>query len=211
MNILCIGDIVGRPGREAVDGLLPQLKKEFAVDLVIANGENSAGGAGITTRTAEQLFEFGCNVITTGDHVWDKSDIIELLGQNKNVLRPANFPQGAPGEGWGVFQTAEGQKIGVINLLGRVFMRYNVNCPFRQLTEIVDIIKQQTSIILVDIHAEATSEKVALGFFIDGKVSAVVGTHTHIQTADEKNFTERNRFYNRFGNDRAVSFRDWSK
>ncbi len=186
MNILCIGDIVGRPGREAVDGLLPQLKKEFAVDLVIANGENSAGGAGITTRTAEQLFEFGCNVITTGDHVWDKSDIIELLGQNKNVLRPANFPQGAPGEGWGVFQTAEGQKIGVINLLGRVFMRYNVNCPFRQLTEIVDIIKQQTSIILVDIHAEATSEKVALGFFIDGKVSAVVGTHTHIQTADEK-------------------------
>ena len=186
MNILCVGDIVGRPGRNALAGLLTDLKKEFKLDFVIANGENSAGGSGITSRVANELFELGCDCLTTGDHVWDKSEILTFLPTVENLLRPANFPVGTPGRGWCVCETQNGYKIGVINLLGRVFMRYNVNCPFRELTSIVDEIKKATPIIVVDIHAEATSEKVALGLFIDGKVSAVFGTHTHVQTADEK-------------------------
>ncbi len=186
MNILCIGDIVGRPGRNTLAGLLSGLKEEFKVDFVIANGENSAGGSGITSRTANQLFELGCDVLTTGDHVWDKQEILPYLSTIDHILRPANFPPGTPGRGWCIRQTAMGQKIGVINLLGRVFMRYNVNCPFRELIAVAEEIKKQTAVIIVDMHAEATSEKVALGLFIDGKVSAVVGTHTHVQTADEK-------------------------
>ena len=175
MNILCIGDIVGRGGRNTVQGLLPSLKEEFKLDFIIANGENSAGGSGITSRIANHLFELGCDVLTTGDHVWDKSEVIPYLTVNENILRPANFPPETPGRGWCIRQTVSGQKIGVINLLGRVFMRYNVNCPFRELTAIVEQIKKVTPVIVVDIHAEATSEKVALGLFIDGGVSAVVG------------------------------------
>jgi len=186
MNILCIGDIVGRPGRTAVEKLLPALKEEFHLDMVIANGENAAGGSGITPRVANHLFNLGCDVLTTGDHIWDKSEIQEFLNTTETLLRPANFPSGAPGRGWCVYQSAQGQKIGVINLLGRVFMRYNIDCPFQKLAKIVENLKKETPILVVDMHAEATSEKIALGWFSDGKVSAVVGTHTHVQTADEK-------------------------
>ena len=186
MRILCIGDIVGQAGRDVLVNLLALIKKELNIDFTIANAENAAGGSGITPRIAEQLFQTGCDVLTLGDHVWDRQEIIEYLGTRENILRPANFPDGTPGKGWCIRTAANGQKVGVINLLGRVFMRYNVDCPFRTLQGIVTQLKKETSIIVVDIHAEATSEKVAMGLFIDGQVSGMVGTHTHIQTADEK-------------------------
>ena len=186
MKILCIGDVVGRPGREAIGGLLPKLKEELKIDLAVVNAENSAGGAGISPRIANQLFKMGCDVITLGDHTWDKREVYEYLTETKNIIRPLNFPPGAPGKGWCIAQTPSGVKIGIINLLGRVFMRYNIACPFQELKTAVDEIRKETPNIIVDMHAETTSEKVALGFFIDGQVSAVVGTHTHVPTADER-------------------------
>jgi len=186
MKILCIGDIVGKPGREAVDSLLSGLKKEFNVDFIMANAENSAGGFGTTPRIANELFRFGCHVLTMGDHVWDKEDLKEFLNTEKKIVRPANFPDGTPGRGWSIIETDNGVKVGIINLLGRVFMRYNVKCPFAELKAIVEDLKKQVKIIIVDFHAEATSEKIALGHFIDGEISAIVGTHTHVQTADEQ-------------------------
>ena len=186
MNILCIGDIVGEPGREAVVKLLKGLKEEFAIDFVVANAENSAGGAGLTERIARHLLKEGCDCLTLGDHTWDQKEIESYLPQTDQVIRPANFPEGTPGLGWCIQTTSGGIKVGVINLLGRVFMRYHLECPFRTLQKIVDQIRKETPIIVVDMHAEATSEKVALGHFIDGQVSVVFGTHTHIQTADEK-------------------------
>lgn len=186
MNILCVGDIVGQAGRDAVKELLPELKKELALDAVIANGENAAAGFGLTPRLANQLFEAGCDVLTMGDHAWDKQELWEYYAQQEKLLRPANFPSGVPGKGWYVHETPSGAKLGIINLLGRVFMRYNVDCPFKKLEEIVSQVKKQTNVIVVDMHAEATSEKVALGYFVNGKVSAMVGTHTHVQTADER-------------------------
>lgn len=186
MNILCIGDIVGKPGRLALEGTLAGLKKEFRIDFVAANAENAAGGAGLTSKIAKELFKAGCDVLTLGDHVWDQKELEAYLDQTDAVIRPANFPDGTPGKGWCVQKTASGQKVGVVNLLGRVFMRYHLECPFRTLERIVEQIRRETPVVIVDMHAEATSEKVALGHFIDGRVSAVFGTHTHIQTADEK-------------------------
>ncbi len=187
MNILCIGDIVGKSGREAVRQLLPGIKEEFKIDVVIANAENCAGGMGVTSRLARNLFSYGCDILTLGDHVWDKDEIKEFLNGSDNIIRPANFPEGAPGRGSCIFQLRSGEKIAVVNLLGRVFMRYNVTCPFLELRNLVKVVKEQNvRTVIVDMHAEATSEKVAIGHFIDGEVSAVVGTHTHIQTADEK-------------------------
>ena len=186
MNILCIGDIVGKPGRAALEELLPALKKEFQIDFTVVNAENAAGGAGLTPKIAQELFKAGCDVLTLGDHVWDQKELGEYLGQTDAVIRPANFPEGTPGRGWCIKKTASGQAVGVVNLLGRVFMRYHLACPFRTLEYIVEQIRKETPVIIVDMHAEATSEKVALGHFVDGRVSAVFGTHTHIQTADEK-------------------------
>jgi len=187
MNILCIGDIVGRPGREALRQVLPALKKEHNVDFVIANAENSSGGSGLTPKNADELFSFGIDVITMGGHVWDKPEILPYLQEHsQKIIRPANFPDGVPGAGWTIATAANGVKVGVINLLGRTFMRYNILCPFLALQNIVAQIKPQAPVMMVDMHAEATSEKVALGHFADGKVSCVFGTHTHIQTADEK-------------------------
>lgn len=185
MKILCIGDIVGEPGRIAVQKLLAGLKKEFGVDTTIVNAENSAGGSGVTPKIAEELFKSGCDVLTLGDHTWDKGEIKEYLNECRYIVRPANFPDGAPGKGVCIFENRAGQKVGVINLLGRTFMRYNVNCPFRELKTIVSHLKKDVPVIIVDMHAETTSEKKAMGHFIDGEVSAVVGTHTHVQTADE--------------------------
>jgi len=186
MNILCIGDIVGKPGRHAVESLLVDLKEQYEVDFVIANGENSAGGSGLTAKTSEQLLHCGCDVLTSGDHIWDQKDFKEYLDATQQVIRPANFPNGAPGKGWTIRESAAGVKVGVINLLGRVFMRYQVDCPFRELESIIAKIKKVTPIIIVDMHAETTSEKNAMGHFADGKVSAIFGTHTHIQTADDR-------------------------
>ncbi|MDD4980422.1 MAG: TIGR00282 family metallophosphoesterase [Candidatus Omnitrophica bacterium] len=185
MNILFIGDIVGNPGREAVKQLLPGLKKEFNLDFVIANAENSAGGSGITPKIAEELFQAGVNVLTSGDHIWKKREIFEIIGQEERILRPVNFPSGVAGRGWGLFKLENGLKIGVINVNGRVFMEA-LECPFKTTRQAIEALAKDTKVIIVDIHAEATSEKVALGWYLDGEASAVLGTHTHIQTADEK-------------------------
>lgn len=185
MNILFIGDIVGNPGREAIRKLLPQLKKEHSLDFVIANAENAAGGSGITPKVAEDLFDSGVSIITSGDHIWKKRDIFEIIGKEERILRPVNLPIGAPGQGWGVFKNSKGAKIGVINVQGRVFMEA-LESPFHTVKAAQEKISEQTKAIIVDIHAEATSEKIALGWYMDGLVSGVFGTHTHVQTADER-------------------------
>ncbi len=185
MKILFIGDIVGSPGREAVQKLLPELQKEYHLDFVIANAENAAGGSGITPGVAEELFETGINILTSGDHIWKKREVFEIIDQEERILRPLNFPGGVAGRGFGLFKTKSGLKIGVVNVNGRVFMEA-LECPFKTTKAAIEELSKETKIIIVDIHAEATSEKVALGWYLDGKASAVLGTHTHIQTADER-------------------------
>ena len=185
MNILCIGDIVGKPGREALENCLQKVVSEYQIDFTIVNSENSAGGSGLTSRIAKKFLKFGCDVLTLGDHVWDQKELEEYLNESEQVIRPANFPEGAPGRGWCIRESKSGIKVGVINLLGRTFMRHQVECPFRMLESIAAEIRQHTPVIVLDMHAETTSEKVAMGHFCNGKVSVVYGTHTHIQTADE--------------------------
>ncbi|PIP20166.1 MAG: TIGR00282 family metallophosphoesterase [Candidatus Omnitrophica bacterium CG23_combo_of_CG06-09_8_20_14_all_40_11] len=185
MNILFIGDIVGSPGREAVRELLPELQKEYKLDFVVANAENAAGGSGITPKIAQELFEAGVNVLTSGDHIWKKREIFEIIDKEERILRPLNFPAGVPGRGACLFKAKSGSKIGVVNVQGRVFMEA-LECPFKTAREAIEALSKETKIIIVDIHAEATSEKVALGWYLDGKASSVLGTHTHIQTADER-------------------------
>ncbi|MCX5703304.1 MAG: TIGR00282 family metallophosphoesterase [Candidatus Omnitrophica bacterium] len=185
MNILFIGDIVGSPGRDAVAKLVPVLKKEYKLQFIIANAENAAGGSGITAKVAQELFASGVDVLTSGDHIWKKRDIFELINQEPRILRPLNFPSGAPGRGFAVFKAKDGDKVGVINVNGRVFMEA-LECPFKTTLLAVEALSKETKVIIVDIHAEATSEKAALGWYLDGKVSAILGTHTHIQTADER-------------------------
>ena len=194
MRILFVGDIFGRPGRTIVHERLPELQKQYGVDLTIANGENAAGGFGITPQIAEELFELGIAVITTGNHVWDKREIIDYLNSAngnetslaRRLLRPANYPAGSPGFGWYQGRTSEGVDYAVINLQGRVFMGNNDD-PFRVADELLKRITAK--VILVDMHAEATSEKVAIGWYLDGRVTAVLGTHTHVPTADERVLT----------------------
>ena len=185
MNILFIGDIVGSPGRTAIAKLVPGLKAELEIDFVIANAENASGGSGITAKVAAELFASGVDVLTSGDHIWKKSEIFQLINQEARILRPLNYPEGAPGRGAHVFKAANGLKVGVINVNGRVFMDA-LECPFKTSLKACEELAKETKIIILDIHAEATSEKVALGWYLDGKVSAVFGTHTHFQTADEK-------------------------
>jgi metallophosphoesterase (TIGR00282 family) len=185
MHILFIGDIVGSPGRLAVKELLPQLKQEYQLDFVVANAENVAGGSGITLRVAEELFSSGVDVLTSGDHIWKKAEILKFIDAEKRILRPLNYPEGAPGRGAGVFAAQNGLKVGLINVNGRVFMDA-LESPFRTSRRAQEELVKETKVIIVDVHAEATSEKVALGWYLDGLVSALVGTHTHIQTADEK-------------------------
>ncbi|MDN5325763.1 MAG: 2,3-cyclic-nucleotide 2-phosphodiesterase [Moorella sp. (in: firmicutes)] len=185
MRILMIGDVVGRPGRKAVREVLPVLLQEHRPDLVIANGENAAGGNGITPDTAGELFASGIDVLTMGNHVWDKKEALTLLEEEERIIRPANYPPGTPGRGYNLFEVKEGLKVGVINLSGRVFLP-PLECPFRLGRQLAEELRVQTRVIIVDFHAEATSEKVALGWHLDGLVSAVVGTHTHIQTADAR-------------------------
>ncbi len=184
MRILIIGDIVGRSGRKAVKEILHKIRQELKLDLVIANAENAAGGTGLTCEVAYDLFDYGIDVLTTGNHVWDKKEIVTFIDKEPRLLRPANYPPGVPGRGVGIYRV-NGNRVGVINLTGRIFMA-NLDCPFRLAEEIIENIYKETKIIFVDFHAEATSEKMALGWHLDGQVSAVIGTHTHVQTADER-------------------------
>jgi metallophosphoesterase (TIGR00282 family) len=186
VKILFIGDIVGEPGRRAVKTLLPKLREQHGLDFVIANGENSAGGSGITTRMATEIFSAGVDVITSGDHLWDQKEVMELLANEKRFVRPINYPPGTPGQGSAIFEIQNSKfKIGVLNAQGRTFMPAIEN-PFLVVPPEVERLRQQTNIIFVDFHAEATSEKIAFARMLDGQVSAVVGTHTHVQTADEQ-------------------------
>jgi metallophosphoesterase (TIGR00282 family) len=187
VKILFIGDIVGEPGRKAVKALVPKLREEHALDFVIANGENSAGGSGITPKTAEEIFSAGVDVITSGDHLWDQKEVMALLADEKRFLRPLNYPSGVPGRGCGVFESKRGA-VGVMNFQGRTFMQPPVENPFLLAMEEVKKLRERTKIIFVDFHAEATSEKIAFARMLDGQVSAVAGTHTHVQTADEQIF-----------------------
>jgi metallophosphoesterase (TIGR00282 family) len=187
VKILFIGDVVGSPGRRAVALLVPQLRAKHGIHFVIANGENSAGGSGITPATASELFSAGVDIITTGDHLWDQKEVIGLLENEPRFLRPRNYPSGTPGHGSAVLDREGLPPVGVINIQGRVFMDELEN-PFASAAAEVERLRQRTNIIFIDIHAEATSEKIALARMLDGCVSAVVGTHTHVQTADEQIF-----------------------
>lgn len=185
MKILFIGDIVGKIGRNATKTLLPAVVSRYKIDLVIANGENAAGGFGITDKIVAEILHSGVHVITTGNHVWDKKEFIPQISKEDRVLRPLNYPPGVPGYGSILLTLQGGTKAAVINLSGRVFMS-NMDCPFRVGKAEVERLADLTRIIIIDFHAEATSEKIAFGHFMDSKVSAVIGTHTHVQTADEK-------------------------
>ena len=185
VRILFIGDIVGRPGRDLIKQGLPSLIDHHEIDFVVANAENAAAGFGITREIGDQLLELGVDVMTSGNHVWDKKEALDYIGVEPRLLRPANYPAGAPGNGRYLARTRDGVSVGVVNVMGRVFM-LNIDDPFTGVLRQIDELKSRTRIILVDFHAEATSEKLAMGWHLDGKVTAVVGTHTHVQTADER-------------------------
>ena len=187
LTILFLGDIVGEPGRAAVIARLPELKQRHAVDFIIVNGENAAGGRGITPKITIDLLRAGVSVVTTGDHVWDQKEIFGFIDTEPRLLRPLNYPAGAPGSGSIVLETAKG-KVGVISIQGRTFMQPILENPFDALDSAVAAMREETPVIFVDAHAETTSEKIAIGRFLDGRVSAVIGTHTHVQTADEQVF-----------------------
>ena len=185
IRILFIGDIVGRPGRELVRRGLQAIVERHEIDLVIANAENAAAGFGITREIGDQLLEWGVDVMTSGNHIWDKKGALDYIGAEPRLLRPANYPAGAPGNGSYLARTRDGRPVGVVNVMGRVFM-LNIDDPFTSVLREIEALKQRTRIVLIDFHAEATSEKIAMGWHLDGKVTAVVGTHTHVQTADER-------------------------
>jgi len=185
MNILFIGDIVGRPGRELLRTGLRALIERHDVDLVVANGENAAAGFGITRDIGDALFEYGVDVLTSGNHIWDKKEALDYIGREPRLLRPANYPATAPGRGATVARTRDGRSVGVINVMGRVFMP-GTDDPFAVVLQQIEAIRPKARVILVDMHGEATSEKMAMGWHLDGKVTAVIGTHTHVQTADER-------------------------
>ncbi len=193
VKILFIGDIIGKPGRQALSRELHRLVDRHNVDIVIANGENAAGGFGLTEETARELFKQGVHLLTGGNHIWDKKEQVPLILADPRILRPANYPAGALGNGSAVLTTPGGVKVGVLNLEGRVYMK-TLECPFKVADREIERLKQETSIIFVDFHAEATSEKSALGWYLDGRISALIGTHTHVQTADERILTQGTAF-----------------
>ena len=185
MKVLFAGDVVGKPGRRAIRELLPGIIEEQRIDFVIANCENAAAGFGVTAEIVEELFEAHIDVLTSGNHIWDKKEIMECVDDYETLLRPANYPEGVPGRGSVVVTLPGGASVGVLNLAGRVFM-HPLECPFRSADREIEKLVKRTRIILVDMHAEATSEKIAMGWHLDGRVTAVLGTHTHVQTADER-------------------------
>lgn len=180
-----MGDVMGRPGRRALGNLLGALRAQYSVDFIVANGENAAGGLGATPQTANELLGSGVDVITLGNHAFAKKEMLNYLAAERRALRPANYPPGAPGNGFGVFETSNGTRIAVVNLLGRIFME-PVDCPFRTADAILGELPGDVGAVVVDFHAEATSEKQAMGWYLDGRVAAVIGTHTHVQTSDER-------------------------
>jgi 2',3'-cyclic-nucleotide 2'-phosphodiesterase len=186
MRILILGDVMGRPARRAVRELVPAVIKEEKIDLAIANAENAAGGMGVDIKSAGELFSAGINVLTSGNHIWKKKEIYAFLDEQSYLLRPANFPAGAPGRGWCEWRSQDGLKALVINVQGRVFMPNHVDDPFRCVDTLLKEHGQHSKVVIVDMHAEATSEKNAMGWYLDGRASAVYGTHTHIQTSDER-------------------------
>lgn len=185
MKVLFIGDIFGEPGRRALARAVPRLVAQRQVDIVIGNGENAAGGFGITPELAEELFDLGLAVITTGNHAWDKKEILDYFPREPRLLRPANYPSGVPGNGSVVVESAGGEQLGVLQLMGRAYMP-TLDCPFQVAKKELAALKKRTVAVIVDMHAEATSEKMAMGHYLDGEVVAVVGTHTHVQTADDQ-------------------------
>jgi metallophosphoesterase (TIGR00282 family) len=185
MNVLFIADIFGSPGRRAVRDLVPELVSSMGIDFLIANVENAASGFGVTKDIIEELKSLGVEAMTSGNHIWDRKEALPLLDQEPLLLRPHNYPPGVPGRGVHLFKTKAGVSVGIVNLMGRVFMR-ELDCPFRAAEREVAILRETTPNIIVDFHAEATAEKIALAYYLDGRVSAVLGTHTHVQTADER-------------------------
>lgn len=186
MNLLFIGDVMGIPGRRVIAAHLPQLREHLQLDLVVANGENADdGGVGITSASAHELFALGVDVITNGNHAWDKREALTFIETEPRLLRPHNYPPGTPGTGWYVTQVG-GERVGILNVMGTVFMQPSLACPFRTVDEVLAQKPDEIKIVLIDFHAEATMEKWALGWYVDGRVSAVVGTHTHVPTADER-------------------------
>jgi len=186
MNILFVGDIFGNPGRQAIKKLLPQVRRDHEVDLVVANCENSAGGKGVTEKIANELFGAGCDMLTGGNHIFAQRESYDFLDRDERIVRPINYPPGAPGRGSVVHISAAGVPVGIVNACGRSFMGHHYDDPFRALDAEVEALSRQATVILLDFHAETTSEKVAMGWFLDGRVTAVLGTHTHIPTADER-------------------------
>jgi metallophosphoesterase (TIGR00282 family) len=185
MKVLYIGDIMGEPGRRAVARAVPRLVSQRKIDVVIGNGENVAGGFGITPELAEELFRMGLSAITTGNHAWDKKEILDYFPRERRLLRPANYPDGVPGQGSLVIETASGEELGLLQLMGRAYMP-TLDCPFQVAKREMARLKKRVAAVIVDMHAEATSEKMAMGHYLDGEATAVVGTHTHVQTADEQ-------------------------
>jgi metallophosphoesterase (TIGR00282 family) len=185
VNILFIGDIVGRPGRDLVRAGLEALVRQHQVDFVIANAENAAGGFGVTREIGDELLGLGVDVMTSGNHIWDKKEAIGYIGVEARLLRPANYPAGVPGRGSYVGRTRDGRAVGVVNAMGRVFM-LNIDDPFTTAVREIESVRERTPLVVVDFHAEATSEKIAMGWHLAGKVTAIVGTHTHVQTADNR-------------------------
>ncbi|MCC6221754.1 MAG: TIGR00282 family metallophosphoesterase [Deltaproteobacteria bacterium] len=199
-TLLFLGDVVGKIGRQVLSKHLANLVAHYQADMVIANGENAAGGLGIDASTAGEIFKAGVNIITSGNHIWQKKEVYPYLESNKaRILRPLNFPPGAPGAGWLKHQHKSGLEIAVVNLIGRVFMPQLVDCPFRCIGDLLAKELSSSEIIIVDFHAEATSEKVALGYFLDGKVTLVAGTHTHVQTADNRLLPKQTAFISDLG------------
>ena len=185
LRLLFLGDIVGKPGRELIRKGLSSLIEHYEVDIVVANAENAAAGRGITREIGDALLGWGVDVMTSGNHIWSQREAIDYIGAEARLLRPANFPAGVPGNGSYLARTGTGRPVGVINVMGRVFMQ-ELDNPFKRVLEEVEAMRARTRVILVDFHAEATSEKIAMGWHLDGKVTAVIGTHTHVQTADEQ-------------------------
>ncbi|HKB13324.1 MAG TPA: TIGR00282 family metallophosphoesterase [Vicinamibacterales bacterium] len=185
IRLLFIGDIVGRPGRDLVRHGLRGLVEYHRIDFVIANAENAAAGFGITREIGDQLLDWGVEVMTSGNHIWDKKEALDYIGAEPRLLRPANYPSGVPGNGSYLARTHDGRSVGVVNVMGRVFM-LNIDDPFQVVLREIEALRKRTRVVFVDFHAEATSEKIAMGWHLDGRATAVVGTHTHVQTADER-------------------------
>ncbi len=198
MKILSIGDVFGKVGRRVLKTGLNNIINFTKPDFIIANGENLAGGFGVTKDALEELFSVGVDVVTSGNHIWDKKESLSLLETEKRLLRPANYPESAPGRGADVFKTKSGDTVGVLNIQGRVFMDA-IDCPFHGADKALEVMRAETKVIVVDMHAEATSEKIAMGFHLDGRVSAVVGTHTHVQTNDAKILPRQTAFMTDLG------------